>query len=274
MQSLERALERMVVGVFSRGSRANIRPIELGRRLVREMDDQRSVDVNGRRVVPNDFVLQLSQKDYDSFAEIRDVLQTELVEAAREYARSEGYHFMGAVRVELRADDEQKPGRFDVLATLRQAPGAAPGSAPAQPPAAPDDQAVPPAPTAVAPTASPAPADASIFAPTAAATTSVADDSMWAPRDVALVLPSGQRVPLGETTVTVGRLSASTIPLNDQNVSRRHAEIRPNRSNYVVVDLGSTNGTMVNGTRIHGETVLSDGDIISFGSTYVRFEAS
>ena len=220
MQSLERRLERMVVGVFSRGSRMNIRPIELGRRLVREMDDQRSVDVKGRRVVPNDFTVQLAPKDFEGFSEISDVLQTELVEAAREYARSEGYHFMGPVKVELSVDTEQKPGRFEVLATLRQSsegPGVGAGS---------------------------------------------------------LVLPSGQRIPLGDTPVSVGRLSECTIPLNDQNVSRRHAEIRPNRQNYVVVDLGSTNGTMVNGTRIHGETALSDGDIISFGSTYVRFEAS
>ena len=219
MQSLERRLERMVVGVFSRGSRMNIRPIELGRRLVREMDDQRSVDVKGRRVVPNDFTVQLSQKDFEGFAEISDVLQTELVEAAREYARSEGYHFMGPVKVELSVDQEQKPGRFEVLAALRQAAEDRPGGG-------------------------------------------------------SLVLPSGQRITLGDTPVTVGRLSECTVPLNDQNVSRRHAEIRPNRQNYVVVDLGSTNGTMVNGSRIHGETALSDGDIISFGSTYVRFEAS
>ncbi len=219
MQSLERRLERMVVGVFSRGSRMNIRPIELGRRLVREMDDQRSVDVKGRRVVQNDFTVQLSPKDFEGFAEISDVLQTELVEAAREYARAEGYHFMGPVKVELSVDQEQKPGRFEVLAALRQAAADTPGSG-------------------------------------------------------SLVLPSGQRIPLSDTPVTVGRLSECTVPLNHQNVSRRHAEIRPNRQNYVVIDLGSTNGTMVNGTRIHGETALSDGDIISFGSTYVRFEAS
>jgi hypothetical protein len=220
MQSLERRLERMVTGVFSRGSRTSIRPIELGRRLVREMDDQRSVDVKGRRVVPNDFVVQLAPKDFEGFSEIADVLQSELVEAAREYARSEGYHFLGPVKVELSVDQTQKPGRFEVLATLRQgAEGAAPGAA-------------------------------------------------------TLVLPSGQKVPLGDAPVTVGRLSDCTVPLNDSNVSRRHAEIRPNRQNFVVVDLGSTNGTMVNGTRIYGETALSDGDIISFGSTYVRFEAS
>src|SRR5688572_33308948 len=88
LQSLERRLERMVEGVF-RGSRAAIRPIELGRRLVREMDEQRSVDVKGRRIVPNDFRIHLTPRDLASFDDIHDVLQAELVEAAREYAREE-----------------------------------------------------------------------------------------------------------------------------------------------------------------------------------------
>ena len=217
LQSLERRLERMVEGVF-RGSRSAIRPIELGRRVVREMDDQRSVDVKGRRVVPNDFVIHLSPRDLAGFDDIHDVLQSELVEAAREYAREEGYHFMGPVHVTLSADEDLRPGRFDVVATLRQAAGGVGAGS--------------------------------------------------------LVLPSGQRIPLGDRPVTVGRLSECTIPLNDQNVSRRHAEIRPGRGAYVVADLGSTNGTMVNGTRIGGEQRLADGDIVSFGSTYVRFEAS
>ena len=261
MQSLERTLERMVTGVFSRGSRAHIRPIELGRRLVREMDDQRSVDVQGRRVVPNDFVVQLSKQDFDNFSKISTVLQTELVEAAREYARAEGYHFMGPVRVELAADDERKPGRFDVLATLRQSDGA-----PASTPKAAATEAAPPGDTTPGDgEAAPEPTStlAGLAAPSPAGTV-----------QANLVLPSGHKVPLGEDTVTVGRLSACTIPIQDPNVSRRHAEVRPIRDHYVVVDLGSTNGTTVNGSRIHGETRLSDGDIISFGSTYVRFEAS
>jgi len=89
-----------------------------------------------------------------------------------------------------------------------------------------------------------------------------------------LVLPSGERVPLGERTTTVGRLPECTITINDSNVSRNHAEIRPGTTSYIVVDLGSTNGTMVNGSRIAAEHRLSDGDIVSFGSTHVRFEAS
>lgn len=269
LQSLERTLERMVVGVFSRGARTSIRPIELGRRLVREMDDQRSVDVQGRRVVPNDFVFKLSPKDHESFAEISDVLRTELVEAAREYARSEGYHFMGPVRVELTVDETQKPGRFDVVASLRQA-AAATTAAAASPDPAPSssdgstEAAVPPAPSLAGDATEVGEIDWS----------GGAAESSDVQLTSALILPSGQKVPLGDEVVTIGRLSSSTIPLQDQNVSRKHAEIRPVRKNYVVVDLGSTNGTHVNGTRIHGETTLSDGDIIGFGSTYVRFEAS
>ncbi|MBA3288803.1 MAG: DUF3662 domain-containing protein [Acidimicrobiia bacterium] len=217
LQSLERRLERMVEGVF-RGSRSTIRPIELGRRLVREMDDQRSVDVKGRRVVPNHFAIQLHPRDHESFAEIADVLRAELVEAAREYAREEGYHFMGPVHVELNADEDVKPGRFDVVAQLKQAVGGVGAGS--------------------------------------------------------LVLPSGQRIALGDRPMSVGRSSGNSIPLSDQNVSRHHAEIRPAAGAYVVADLGSTNGTMVNGTRIAGEQRLNDGDILSFGATYIRFEAS
>jgi pSer/pThr/pTyr-binding forkhead associated (FHA) protein len=89
-----------------------------------------------------------------------------------------------------------------------------------------------------------------------------------------LVLPSGERITLGETVTTVGRLPESTISINDTNVSRNHAEIRTGTNAFVAVDLGSTNGTMINGMRIMSEQRLADGDIISFGSTHVRFEAS
>lgn len=324
----------MVEGVFSRGSRLTIRPIELGRRVVREMDDQRSVDVNGRRVVPNHFVVKLSQKDYDGFAGIKDVLVTELVEAAREYARAENYHFLGPVAVQLEVDKNTKPGRFDVVASLQQqipvpaAPTASPTPAPAAvPPAAPPIAPIPAVPSppavpvapgvdqpaaaaaaaagavagaadaALATTAATHPendysafapaADAAsdLFAPSAEASSTDAagaespSDGDSTPAAVLratsrLVMPNGQQHTLGDEVVSIGRVSENTIPVADPNVSRRHAEVRPNRNSYVVVDLGSTNGTLVNGTRIHGETVLSDGDIISLGTTYIRFESN
>jgi len=214
---MERRLERMVEGVFRR-SHGSIRPIELGRRLVREMDDNRTVDVKGRRMVPNDFTVMLSASDHASFSDIETALTTELAEAAREYAREEAYHFIGPVRVVLSVDNELRTGRFGILSQLKQTDGGVGAGS--------------------------------------------------------LVLPSGQRVSLGEHTTTVGRLPEATITIDDGNVSREHATVEPGNGGYMVTDLGSTNGTLVNGIRIPGAQKLHDGDIVSFGSTHVRFEAS
>ena len=90
----------------------------------------------------------------------------------------------------------------------------------------------------------------------------------------ALVLLSGERVALNDRVVTIGRLPDCTIALPDANVSRKHTEIRPSGSAFVIVDLGSTNGTKVNGTRIDVERTLAEGDIVSVGSTHLRFEAT
>jgi len=125
MQSLERRLERMVDGVFSRRSRSTVKPIDLGRRLLREMDDHRSVDVKGRRIVPNEFTFLLNPKDYAEFTDFEEALRTELVEAVQEYAHDEGYYFMGAVSVRLREDDTQRAGQFSLESHLRQTPGGA-----------------------------------------------------------------------------------------------------------------------------------------------------
>ena len=218
LQSFEHGVERMVEGVFSRSSKGSIRPIELGRRLVREMDDHRSVDVKGRRIVPNQFEFHISPRDHAAFADIEEALVTELGEAAREHAREEGYHFMGPVAVSLLVDEASKPGRFTIASAMREAGGG-------------------------------------VGAGT-------------------LVMPSGERLPLSGRVITVGRLSDSSISLNDANVSRRHAEFRAHGTSFAVADLGSTNGTKINGVRIEGEHTLNDGDIISFGSTHIRFEAS
>jgi hypothetical protein len=217
LQSFERGLERMVEGVFSRGSHSSIRPVELGRRLLREIDDHRSVDVKGRRIVPNEFVFQLSSRDHAAFADIEQPLKSELGETAREYARSEGYHFMGPVAVELTVDNELKAGRFTI--SSRMVAGSA-------------------------------------------------------GRGGSLVLPSGERISIGDSPITIGRLPDCTIPLNDANVSRKHSEVRSTGNGFVVIDLGSTNGTKINGVRIDGERMLNDTDIISVGSTHLRFEAS
>jgi hypothetical protein len=207
----------MVEGVFRR-SHNSIRPIELGRRLIREMDDHRSVDVKGQRIVPNDFVVMLSADDHTGFADIEDALRTELVEACREYAREEGYHFMGPVVVELRVDNSLKPGRFGIASSIKQPePGKRPGT---------------------------------------------------------IVMPSGDRIELGEGKNLIGRLPDCKVIVSDTSISRHHAKIHRAGSGFVITDLGSTNGTFINGVRLTADHRLTDGDIVTVGSVSLRFEAS
>jgi FhaA, N-terminal domain/FHA domain len=218
LQSFEGRVENMVDSVFSRAFKSSLRPIELGRKLVREMENHRSVDVKGRTIVPNSFSFQLSPQDAGQFAEIDDALVRELCDAAREYARDEGYWFMGPVSVELLVGDDLRPGRFRLESRMQEGPsGVGPGS---------------------------------------------------------LVLPSGERVRLGDRAVSIGRLPECDVPLADPNVSRRHAEVRPSGTGYAVVDLNSTNGTRVNGVVVGPEAALRDGDVITVGATRIRFEAS
>jgi Protein of unknown function (DUF3662)/FHA domain len=217
INAFERRLERMVDGVFARAFRSSLRPIEIGRKLVREIDDHRSVDVKGRVIVPNQFTVTLSHDDLEQFADIHEALVRELCDAAREYARDEGYTFMGPVSVELVEAVTQKSGRFKIEGRMVEA-------------------------------------------------TSMAGAG-------SIVLPTGDRIVLGAETLTIGRLPSCDIPVPDPNVSRKHAEIRPSGAGYVVVDLGSTNGTRVNGATIN-ERKLTDGDVIAVGTTRLRFEAS
>jgi hypothetical protein len=86
-----------------------------------------------------------------------------------------------------------------------------------------------------------------------------------------LVLPNGDRVPLDEDTVVIGRMHDCRVTLSDSQVSRRHAEIRRGEKGYCLLDLGSTNGTKVNGT-LTKERWLSDGDEILVGDTRILFE--
>lgn len=217
LKGFERRLERMVEGTFSRLFRSSIRPVELGRRLVREMDDNRSVDVRGRTLVPNQYSIELSETDHEQFAEVAESLQRELAEAAREHARDEGYVFMGPVSVHLELAPGRHAGSFQITGRMREGKGGSGAGA--------------------------------------------------------LVLPTGERLQLGEAIVSVGRRPESTLQLADPNVSRSHAEVRPHGNGWLVVDLGSTNGTRVNGTRVTSQE-LHEGDEVTFGNTVFRFEES
>ena len=216
LKQFEQRLERLVEGVFAKTFRSGLEPVELGRRLTREMDMERVVGVNGR-VAPNHFEISLGPDDCRRFASVSEALTRELAEAVRDHAREEGYSFMGPVTVQLAEDESLGKGEFLVASEMLEAPGgAAVGS---------------------------------------------------------LALPDGSRVVIGEEPVSIGRLPECDVAVSDPNVSRRHAEVRRRGNDFIVVDLGSTNGTKVNGAGVR-ERRLVDGDDITVGGTHIRFEAS
>jgi hypothetical protein len=215
LQRLERRLERFVEGAFARVFRSGLQPVEIGRRLTREMDLRRAVAPKGV-LAPNTFKVVLSAADRAKFQAFEDELVKELVEVAKDHAKQEDYTFLGPVSVAIETDDALRPG------TLLVAGDVVPGQGTAT-----------------------------------------------------LTLPDGRRVVLDRDTVTLGRLPECELAVADAGVSRRHAEVKRGPDNtWVVSDLGSTNGTKVNGLRISAARQLEDGDEITVGSTSVRFEAA
>jgi predicted component of type VI protein secretion system len=198
----------------------------------------------------------------------------ELVDAARQYASDEGFATVGEISVAIVSDSEVKAGRFEVRAEIKTtaangAPGA--GLSEAPPAAGVPNVTVPPVvsapvtpPTVATPSIPPVPAPAA--APPAREKKAV------------LVLGDGTNVAVKPGVLSIGRSAESSVPLNDTNVSRRHAEIRSRgegaRIDWYLSDVGSTNGTMLNGVKISGEQKLKNGDALMFGSTAARFEVS
>ncbi len=125
LREVEQRLERLVEGAFSKGLRGGLQPVEIGRRLTREMDLLRRVGVRGL-MAPNFFVVTLSAEDAERFRSFVDVLARELGDAAREHARTEGYSFVGPVEVEIHLDESLRAGRFTVEADVAEGPDGAP----------------------------------------------------------------------------------------------------------------------------------------------------
>jgi pSer/pThr/pTyr-binding forkhead associated (FHA) protein len=90
--------------------------------------------------------------------------------------------------------------------------------------------------------------------------------------ETALLLLNGKRLLVGPSGVTMGRSRQCDVVLDDPNVSRQHAEVRPRGGSWVLTDLGSTNGSRLNGRDVERSEVLRSGDEIELGATVMRFE--
>jgi len=114
LRSFEDRLEQLVEGMFARAFRSGLQPVELGRRLVRDMDASRRISVNGQTLVPNRFVVRVSQEDYARFDQAIQSLTTELASTVRNHAKDTGLTFLGRVSVEIEPDPSLKVGVFKI----------------------------------------------------------------------------------------------------------------------------------------------------------------
>ena len=254
--AVERSFENIFDGLFSRAFKSGVKPLQIGRRLLQVVDAERDIDAQGRRVVPNSYLVQLSPADREGFADLEPTLVQELTAALREYIAQEGYHVDGKARVALRTNPDLRKGKFDIDSRNVSSEGASPSKS---------------APETAAGESSESPwAAAPVSPPVLSMVPGVGVDVAPA----VLTLPGGQRIELHEGHYVLGRHLENDIVVNDSNVSRKHAEFVCAAGEVVVRDLGSTNGTKVNGVLVHGEQLLQHGDVINLGTAQITFEAS
>jgi FhaA, N-terminal domain/FHA domain len=236
LNEFERRLEGVIEGIFTKAFRGGLQPVELATRILREMEANKTVGV--RQVwVPNRYVFTLSEADAERFGQAERSLRRELEQVVKEGAQERGWELVGPPEVEFDVDASLKQGDFQCVALLAEGPTT--GHPPAQ-----------------------------------AAKAAQAAEAAQPERAAELVLiengkPS-RAFPLSKDRVIIGRLGESDIVLSDPGASRRHAEVRREQGGFVISDLGSTNGTMVNESTI-GERPLEEGDRITIGRTVLEF---
>ena len=249
-KSIEQRLEGLVEGFFTKVFRSGLQPVEVGRRILREMVNGKTVSVN-RIYAPNEFGVWMSSDDYAKFSQMEAGLQREFSELVIEQAKESRWNLMGVPRISFHEEESMGRGELRVEASLT---------------------ADPDAPSRVY-TREPRADDASS---TRAVSSDTAGRLGLAGSGARLVVidDSGgetETISITKDPVVIGRMSTNDVVLSDPNVSRRHAELRRAGDRWLLVDLGSTNGTTVNG-KLAREHELNDGDRLMFGSTKIRFE--
>jgi Protein of unknown function (DUF3662)/FHA domain len=239
LQRFENRLEQVVSGAFAKAFRSAVQPVELAAALQREVDNSAQILSRDRRLVPNAFHIELSSTDYDRLAPYSETLGRELVDLLREHADEQHYVFTGPVTIDFHQADDLGTGRFRLRSQ----------------------------------------AEASVSAPTPAPERQGAlfgREPNARPKTGLVLEVNGKSQPLTPPGLVIGRGQDADLRINDPGVSRRHAEIRVTASDddpvVSVVDLGSTNGTLVNGHRVQ-QAIVTDGGTIRIGNTTmtVRF---
>lgn len=246
-RNLEARIEGLVEGVFSRAFSSEVQPVELARKLAKEMDSHKTASVS-RVYVPNEYTVHLSEKDRDKLEGYERSLEQELSGYLLEHARRKGYDLLTRPEVHFNTDSRLRLGEFGIQARLVKPPSRE-GEMPSQ--------------------ADEGHTMVYKVAPQPAEPTERASDQPVMSR--AVVDLNDRRYVLDGPRAVLGRSDTVECVLRDPNVSRRHAELRQDRTGqWEVVDLGSTNGVKVNGRRVT-EAPLREGDQVTVGTTTFRF---
>jgi len=247
LRNIEHKLEGLFEGVFGRAFRTHVQPVELSRKLVKEMEDHKVVSVS-RVYAPNEYTVYLAPSDREQFASYEDSLRSELQDYIAENARRERYEMLSSPEVKFETDDDLEMGEFGIATRMVQ--GAAPQ------PGEPEPQAL---------------HGATMVYRKPAETEAVSVEDLGLGREIVSLTYDGTSHELDGGRATIGRSKDCDIQLGDPNVSRKHAEVRQEGAAYWVVDLDSTNGMEVNGRR-QKRAKLRQGDRITLGSTELVFK--
>jgi hypothetical protein len=250
LRSIERKIEALFEGIFGRAFRTNVQPVELARKLAKEMDDHRTVSVS-RVYVPNEYTVFLSPDDRAQFESYEDNLRSELQEYLSEHSRREDYALLSPVRVLMETDADLDLGEFGI-ATRMVHPDRSRGEG--------------------APVVDVEPGATMIYKPKAAVqpTQAVSAEELGVEQEVVTLSWNGDSRQVKQPRVVIGRSRDCDVQLADANVSRHHAELRQEGASYWIVDLGSTNGIEIDGKRVK-RAKLNSGDSFTLGSTEVTF---
>lgn len=249
LKSIEQKIESLFEGVFGRAFRTNVQPVELARKLTKEMDDHRNVSVS-RVYVPNEYSVYLSPADREQFSTYEASLKDELQDYLAEHARREGYAMLSRPIVALHTDDDLEIGEFGIATRMAQSGPAAAGE--------PDGDGEAGA--------------TMIYKPRVSQPTEAASPAeLGLARETVKLSFEGGAVELTKPRSLIGRSRECDVHLDDPNVSRRHAEVRQEGAAYWAIDLDSTNGIEVNGRR-QKRVKLEHGSRFTVGSTELTFE--
>jgi len=248
LRNLEAKIAGLVEGTFSRAFKSEVRPVEIARKLAREMDQNR-VGSLSRTYVPNEYAVWLSPDDRRHFEGYEGELRAELAGYLLEHARSERVALLTAPRIEFRTDERLRLGEFGIQARLVR----------------PDEQN-----PDTDPPRQGAHGHTQVYSTSERLSESLAEPHPR--RGIARLRVDGRVTPLPGAGAVLGRSRECEVVVDDPNVSRRHAEVRPSGGSWIVRDLGSTNGVKVNGRRVEGAQSLKPGDTVEVGTSRITFE--